>query len=126
MSTTGSNEIGAALHDSLSGSVRLPFNDAERKFQATNKRALKRFITLSAPERVPAICLTAGIADVSVSRNPLRGHGDARHREAGLTQHIHDHAVGVEVHLPIIFSVSVGTHSEPGAALAEFKNLDIT
>ena len=39
MSTTGSNEIGAALNDSLSGAVRIPFNDAKRKFQVTNKNA---------------------------------------------------------------------------------------
>jgi hypothetical protein len=39
VTTAGSNEIGAALCDSLCGSVLLPFNDAERKFQATNKNA---------------------------------------------------------------------------------------
>ena len=39
MSTAGSNEIGAALCDSLSGSVGLLFNDAKCNFQATNKNA---------------------------------------------------------------------------------------
>lgn len=39
MSTAGSNEIGAALCDSLSGAVRPMLTDAKRKFQATNKNA---------------------------------------------------------------------------------------
>lgn len=65
-------------------------------------------------------------ADDSVSRGPLCGQGDEKHRVTGLTSHILNPAGGVEGHLPIAFGLRTGSHREAVAALADLKNLTLS
>jgi hypothetical protein len=65
-------------------------------------------------------------ADDSLSRGPLCGQGDEKHRETGLSSHNLDLAGGVEVHLPVAFGLRKGPHREPVAALADLKNLTLS
>ena len=52
-------------------------------------------------------------------------HRDAGHGEPSLTQHINNHAIGIEINLPIMAGVGVRADSQTRPTLSELKDLNI-
>src|SRR5574342_819097 len=48
-----------------------------------------------------------------------------RRREARVAAHVADRAVGIEVDLPVVVVVTVGTHRQHGAERREREDLDV-
>lgn len=57
--------------------------------------------------------------------NLLHAHVRFGHRVPRLTERVADCLVGIEVDLPIVIGVRVGTHGQHGAALIEVENFHI-
>ena len=74
------------------------------------------------------------IQDQGDARNPnepsvqailLHLHRDARNRESGLAQNVNNHAIGVEINLPVVAGMGVRTNRKTWPPLTELKDLNV-